>query len=48
MDKGLDAFKALQMGITNKSFDDFERELVEDVIHLRIPEKLERGEIFSD
>jgi len=48
MDKGLAANKALQMGITNKSFDDFERELVEDVIRLRIPEKLERGEIFID
>lgn len=47
MDKGLDAYKALQMGISNKSFDDFERELVEDVIHLRIPEKLERGKIFT-
>lgn len=48
MDKGLDAFKALRMGISNKSFDDFERQLVEDVIRLRIPEKLERGEIFAD
>jgi nitric oxide reductase NorQ protein len=48
MDKGLDAFKALQMGITNKSFDSFEQQLVEDVIRLRIPEKLKRGEIFTD
>lgn len=47
MDKGLEANKALEMGITNKSFDDFERRLVEDVIRLRIPEKLERNEIFS-
>ena len=48
IDKGLEANKALQMGIANKSFDDFERELVQDVIHLRIPENLERGEIFTD
>lgn len=48
MDKGLEAYKALQIGITNKSFDDFERELVEDIIRLRIPEGLERGEIFTD
>lgn len=47
MDKGLDANKALEMGITNKSFDDFERKLVEDAIKLRIPEKLERNEIFT-
>lgn len=48
MDKGLEACKALQIGITNKSFDDFERELVEDTIRLRVPEKLGRGEIFTD
>ena len=48
MDKGLAAHQALRMGITNKSFDDFERELVEDVIRLRIPEQLEREKIFSN
>ncbi|MDW5298542.1 MAG: MoxR family ATPase [Sedimentibacter sp.] len=48
MDKGLEANKALEMGITNKSFDDFERELVVDVIRLRIPRNLERSEIFTD
>lgn len=48
MDKGLEASKALKMGITNKSFDDFERELIEDVIRLRVPQKVERGEIFID
>ncbi|MEL7649352.1 MAG: AAA family ATPase [Sedimentibacter sp.] len=47
MDKGLDANKALEMGITNKSFDDFERRLVDDVIRLRVPRKLERSEIFE-
>lgn len=48
MDEGLEANKALQMGIINKSFDEFERQLIRDVIRLRIPEKLERGEIFTD
>lgn len=48
MDKGLQAVKALKMGIANKAFDDFERELVVDVIRLRISEKLERDEIFSN
>lgn len=47
MDKGLEANKALEMGLTNKSFDDFEKKLVEDVIRLRIPYKLEREEIFN-
>lgn len=48
MNKGLEANKALLMGIINKSFDEFERQLIQDVIRLRIPEKLERGEIFTD
>ena len=48
MDKGLPAVKALNMGIANKAFDDFEQELVVDVIRLRISEKLERDEIFSN
>jgi MoxR-like ATPase len=48
MDKDLEAKKALNMGITNKSFDDFERKLIQDVIDLRIPDKLERNEIFKD
>lgn len=48
MNKGLSAKQALQMGLTNKCFDDFERELVEDVIRLRIPDQIERDKIFSD
>lgn len=48
MDKGLECNRALKMGIINKSFDDFEKKLVEDVIRLRLPEKLERGEIFTE
>jgi MoxR-like ATPase len=48
MDKGLEANKALHMGITNKTFDNYEQTLVKDVIRLRIPDKLERGEIFTD
>ncbi|MDV3427074.1 MAG: AAA family ATPase [Bacillota bacterium] len=48
MEKGLEAYKALQMGITNKSFDDYEKKLVDDVIRLRIQENLKRGEIFTD
>jgi len=48
MNKGLDAFKALQMGLVNKTFDDFEHELVQDVIRLRISAKLKRDEIFTN
>jgi MoxR-like ATPase len=48
IDRGLKASRALEMGIVNKSFDNFEREIIEDVIHLRIPENVERSEIFSN
>ena len=48
MEKGLPAGAALEIGITNKSFDDFERDLVEDVIRLRIPQAPRREEIFTD
>ena len=47
MNKGLSPIRALQMGIANKSFDDFERTLVEDVIRLRISDNSERNEIFK-
>jgi MoxR-like ATPase len=48
IEKGLPAGSALEIGITNKSFDDFERELVEDVIRLRVPDHQKRDEIFTD
>lgn len=48
MEKGLDAFRALQLGITNKTFDSFERELVEDIIRLRIPEDLTGTDLFEN
>jgi len=47
MEKGLPVHQALQMGITNKSFDEFERELVADVIRLRIPDRFKGGEVFA-
>jgi len=48
IEKGLPASSALEIGITNKSFDDFERKLVEDVIRLRISDHQKRDEIFLD
>lgn len=48
MEKGLPACKALQIGISNKSFDEFERQLVEDVIRLRISERLDLKSIFTN
>lgn len=45
---GLELNRALQMGITNKAFDDFERQLVQDIIRVRIPEHLEGSTLFRD
>ena len=48
MEKGLDAGAALDMGLTNKSFDPYEQNLVRDLIRARIPKKLEREKLFAD
>ena len=34
---GLSPIEAIQMGIINRSFDVFEKEIVEDVVSTRIP-----------
>lgn len=44
---GLAPALAIRMGITNKSFDIFEREIVEDVIMTRIPDEWTSGDVFS-
>ena len=44
---GLTPSAALDMGITNKSFDPYERQLVHDVIAARIPEKLRCDQVFD-
>jgi len=44
---GLAPRLAVRMGIVNKSFDLFERELVEDIVMTRIPESWTPGDIFS-
>ncbi len=44
---GLTAGQALELGIINKSFDDFERQLVSDVISARIQPDLTAADIFT-
>lgn len=44
---GLRTGQALEMGIINKSFDDFERQLVSDIIHARIRSDLYARDIFE-
>ena len=43
---GLKPTAAVNMGVTNKSFDIFEREIVEDIVMTRIPEDWTRSDVF--
>lgn len=43
---GLSPRQAIRMGIVNKSFDVFERELVEDIVMTRIPSHWSPSELF--
>lgn len=43
---GLAPRQALQMGIVNKSFDIFEREIIEDIVETRLPEGWSSKDIF--
>ncbi|MDO4521675.1 MAG: MoxR family ATPase [Eubacteriales bacterium] len=43
---GLSPKLAIRMGIVNKSFDIFERELIEDIVETRIPEEWDSTELF--
>ena len=47
MQAGLEGNRALELGLVNKSFDDFERQLVLDVIHTRLPETLAAEDVFA-
>ena len=44
---GLNPAAALDMGITNKSFDPYERQLIHDMIAARIPSKLRCDQVFD-
>ena len=45
--KGLEPRLAMKMGVLDKTFDDFEKEIVSDVIHLHLPQFAKREDIFS-
>lgn len=44
---GLSMGQALELGIVNKSFDDFERQLVADIINTKISSKLTAADMFE-
>lgn len=45
--RGLTSGEALEMTITDKSFDSYERKLIHDVIAARIPEDLKAEDVFA-
>ena len=45
---GLTPLEAIDMGITNKTFDTFERELIGDLVMTRIPGTWDRGDVFDE
>ena len=47
MEKGLDVLDALDMGITNKTFDSYEQTLIQDTIRGRISKKLKPEDLFE-
>ena len=46
MQTGLEGNRALELGLVNKSFDDFEKQLVTDVIRTRLPDTLNPEDVF--
>lgn len=47
MELGLPVRQALAMGIVNKCFDEEERAMVQDVIAMRIPQRLMPADVFE-
>ena len=47
MQTGLEGNRALDLGLVNKTFDDFERQLVRDVIRTRLPDEIQYGDVFA-
>ena len=46
MRRGLQPHHAIQMGVLNKTFDEFEKEIIQDVIQLRLPTDIKKEDIF--
>ena len=46
--KGLPAVRALRLGIVNKVFDSYERQLIDDLIRSRIPQDLDKTSVFME
>lgn len=47
VEKGISTGDALRLGIINKAFDPFERQLVADAVWSRIPQDAARAQLFT-
>lgn len=47
VDAGLSPWQAIKMGVINKTFDVFEKEIVEDVVRTRIPVEWGREDVYD-
>lgn len=47
VDAGLSPLQAVRMGVVNKTFDIFEKEIVEDVVRTRIPPNWTREDVYE-
>lgn len=47
VDTGLSPWQAVRMGVVNKTFDVFEKEIVEDVVRTRIPADWTREDVYE-
>ncbi len=48
VEKGLKPALAVKMGVVNKCFDIFEKEIVQDVVMTRIPDSWTAGDVFEE
>ncbi len=44
---GLDPLEALEMGVINKTFDDFEKQVLRDLAKINLPKDLKPGDVFN-
>lgn len=44
---GLDPLEALEMGVINKTFDDFEKQVLRDLAKINFPKDLKPGDVFN-
>ncbi len=47
IEMGLQPIEALEMGVVNKTFDEFEKQVLMDLIKLNFPKDLKAGDVFN-